>query len=451
VESRDSKPALLPGRAGLLLVAGRGKLSIVPIDTDEIAIGRDPSCLLTIDDRAFSRRHAVLRRMPLSITDLGSSNGIRMATGILRSATAQLAVGDSFHIGEFSFLVLEVTASDPSSHRSGRERLIVVDPTPEGVSTFVREIARSEINVVVQGETGVGKEVLATTLHALSGRPGPLSSLNCAALSEHLLESELFGHEKGAFTGALALKAGLLEATSGGTIFLDELGEMPLSIQAKLLRAVESREVRRVGSTKSISIDVRIIAATNRELADEVAAGRFREDLYFRLDGVTLRIPPLRERPAAIGPLALKFIDEANKRLGRAVAASPDLLVVLAAHDWPGNVRELKATIERAVLLARGSELAPRHLAFSERRAPQSPPSPPPAAPAGETLTAEPVRIDELAFLSPQERAERDQIVGVLDECGGNQTRTAEKLGISRSALINKLAIYRIPRPRAGR
>jgi two-component system response regulator AtoC len=433
----------------MLLVAGRGKLLILPIEEDEITIGRDPACKIVLDDRAFSRKHAVLRRAPLSITDLASSNGIRTATGILRSATAQLSIGDSFHIGEFSFMLLGVTTSDPSSHRSGRERLLVVDPTPEGVSTFVREIARSEINVVIQGETGVGKEVLASTLHQLSGRSGPLSSLNCAALSENLLESELFGHEKGAFTGALATKAGLLEATSGGTVFLDELGEMPLTVQAKLLRAVEAREVRRVGSTKSFPIDVRIIAATNRDLADEVAAGRFREDLYFRLDGVTLRIPPLRERPTAIGPLALKFIEEAGKRLGRqSVHASPELLLALAQHDWPGNVRELKATIERAVLLARGSQLAPRHLAFSERRATPIPAAPVEPSPPRAVATGPSTDVD-LGFLGAGEREERERIVAALEECVGNQTRTAEKLGISRSALINKIAIYRIPRPRS--
>ena len=421
----------------LLLVVGNGKLAAFPITADEILIGRDAQCTIALDDRALSRCHAKLRRAPLTIEDLASTNGIKLASGILRSASSPLATGDSFHIGPFTFIVVAASTSEPSSHRSGRERLVVENPTPDGVSSFVREIARSGINVLVQGETGVGKEVLAATLHALSGRTGPLTSVNCAALSENLLESELFGHEKGAFTGALGTKPGLLEAAEGGTIFLDELGEMPLATQAKLLRAVEAREVRRIGSTRSIPIDIRIIAATNRELVDEVAAGRFREDLFFRLDGVTLRIPPLRERVAAIGPLALRFIEEAGRRLGRSnVRASPELLAALAAHDWPGNVRELKATIDRAVLLARGSELAPRHLAFSERRR-----TPPPNVPAEPT--------DELAFLDADQRDERARIVAALDENAGNQTRTAKALGISRSALVNRIAIYRIPRPRS--
>ena len=444
-ESERTQPPSPPAGSGeLLLVVGAGRLLLVPI-RDQIAIGRDAQCEIALDDRAFSRRHAVLRRAPLVIEDLGSTNGVRIGDRVIRNEAAPLGIGDSFHIGGFSFMVLAGSAGEPSSHRSGRERLVVDDPTVEGVSTFVREIARSGVNVLIQGETGVGKEVLASTLHAVSGRTGPLSSVNCAALSESLLESELFGHEKGAFTSALATKAGLLEATAGGTIFLDELGEMPLAIQAKLLRAVEAREIRRLGSTRSIPIDVRILAATNRELGDEVAAGRFREDLYFRLDGVTLRIPPLRERRAAIGPLALRFVEEAAKRLGRpGVFASPELLAALVAHDWPGNVRELKATIDRAVLLSRGTELAPRHLAFTERKAPDAEPRAVAAAP----VVSSPPPADDLGFLDASERADRARIVAALETAAGNQTRAAKALGISRSALINRMNTYRIPRPR---
>jgi transcriptional regulator with GAF, ATPase, and Fis domain len=429
----------------MILVVGNGKLLAYHLVADQLLIGRDAECEIALDDRALSRRHAVLTRAPVSVRDLDSTNGIRLGTRILRGGeAAPLVLGDTFHIGPFSFVLVAASSAEPSSHRSGRERLVVDDPTPAGVSSFVREIARSGINVLIQGETGVGKDVLASTLHALSGRTGPLSSVNCAALSESLLESELFGHEKGAFTGALATKPGLLEASSGGTIFLDELGEMPLPIQAKLLRAVEAREVRRIGSTRSIAIDIRIIAATNRELSAEVVAGRFREDLYFRLDGVTLRIPPLRQRTWAIGPLALRFIAEAGQRLGRPeVSASPELIAALAAHEWPGNVRELKATIDRAVLLARGTELAPRHLAFSERRAATATE---PAVPAPEPTPRD--SDDEPVFLDAAQRAERARIVAALENNAGNQTRTAKALGISRSSLINKIAIYRIPRPR---
>jgi two-component system response regulator AtoC len=435
----------------LLLVVGNTRMITHPITRDEIVIGRAPDCDLVLDHRALSRRHALLRRGPqLSVQDLGSTNGVRLARGLMRGGEpVLLAPGESFHIGPFSFLVVDAQPADPSTNRTGHDRLIVEDPMPDGISTLVREIARSEVNVLVLGETGVGKEVLASTLHALSERTGPLSSINCATLSEPLLESELFGHEKGAFTGAAFAKPGLLEAAGGGTVFLDEIGELPRSLQAKLLRAVESREIRRLGSTRSIPIGARIVAATNRELTAEVAAGRFRQDLFFRLDGVTLRIPPLRERRHAIGPLALKFIEEAARRLGRPeVRATPDLIVALSAHDWPGNVRELKAVIDRAVLLSRGPQLGSRHLAFSSSRdgpeaAPPSPPPPPRTSDPGPAPAA-----DELGFLDPEQRADRARLIAALDECAGNQTRAAKRLGISRTTLVNKLALYRIRRPR---
>jgi two-component system, NtrC family, response regulator AtoC len=444
----------------LLLVVGSNQLITHPID-GEVVIGRAPECDLVLDHRALSRRHAIVRRRPqLTIQDLGSMNGVRTSRGVVRGGDpVPLAPGESFHIGPFSFLVVDAQPSDPSSNRSGRDRLIVEDPTPEGVSTLVREIARSGVNVLVLGETGVGKEVLASTLHALSGRDGPLSSINCAALSEPLLESELFGHDRGAFTGAVAAKPGLFEASSGGTMFLDEIGELPVSLQAKLLRAVETHEIRRLGSTRSIPIDVRIVAATNRELGAEVADGRFRQDLFFRLDGVTLRIPPLRARRHAIGPLALRFIEDAAHRLGRPqVRATPELLVALAAHDWPGNVRELKAVIDRAVLLSRGTQLGSRHLAFSERPDQQARRDTGPLgtprmlrmseAPAQQPAVTTAASRDDLDFLDAEQREDRARVIAALDECAGNQTRAAKVLGIGRSTLVNKLALYRIPRPR---
>ena len=433
-----------PSSGTLLMVVGNTQLSTHPLVGDEIVIGRDPECTVVIDHRALSRRHAILRRRPtLTIQDLDSTNGIRLATGVIRGGAAvPLELGESFRIGPFAFLVVDAEAAAPSTDRTGRDRLVVEDPTLEGVSALVAEIARSGVSVLIQGETGVGKEVLAHTLHALSDRKGPLSSVNCAALSESLLESELFGYEKGAFTGAVGVKHGLLEASTGGTVFLDELGELPPTLQAKLLRAVESREIRRLGSTRSIPIDIRIIAATNRDLSAEVAAGRFRQDLFFRLDGVGLRVLSLRERRHMIGPLALRFVAEAAKRLGRAdVHATPELLMALAAHDWPGNVRELKAVIDRAVLLARGDQLGSRHLAFSAQ--------PPAPAQPGPVVAAEPPASDEVpAFLSDEERDERARMIAALEECAGNQTRAAKKLGLARSTLVSKLRLYQVPRPR---
>ena len=220
----------------LLLVVGNAQLITHPITGDQVVIGRAPECDLVLDHRALSRRHAILRRAPrLSIQDLDSTNGVRLAGGAVRGGEpVPLAPGEGFHIGPFSFLVVSGQPRDASSHRTGPDRLIVEDPTPEGVPALVREIARTDLSVLVLGETGVGKEVLARTLHSLSERPGPLSSINCAALSEPLLESELFGHEKGAFTGAAAVKAGLLEAAGGGTVFLDEVGELSPGLQKRL-------------------------------------------------------------------------------------------------------------------------------------------------------------------------------------------------------------------------
>ena len=427
------------GPADTLLVAGPGQLITHKLTKAEIVIGRAPECDLVIDHASLSRRHAMLTVRPLTIQDLGSTNGTRLGARLLTGGEpAPMQTGDTFHIGPFSFLTI---ASRSSVDSSGGDRLVVDDPTLTGVSSLIREIAGSTASILVLGETGVGKEVLASTLHELSGRKGPLMRINCAALSESLLESELFGHDKGAFTGAVTARAGLLEAAGGGSVFLDEVGELPLSIQAKLLRAVEAREILRLGSTRPVQIDVRFIAATNRDLPQEVSAGRFRHDLYFRLDGVSLKIPPLRERSGKIASLALGFLEEAGKRTGRPVRASPALIAALEAHSWPGNVRELKAVIERAVLLASGGELSPRHLAFSpQAETPRSQPLPVVDAPADDAI--------DLAFLTPEQRDDRERVIAALEACVGNQTRAAKQLGISRTTLVNKLGLYRIPRPR---
>jgi two-component system, NtrC family, response regulator AtoC len=431
----------------LLLIVGHGRMTTHQLGDRELLIGRGAGCDVVVDHASLSRRHAVLRPgPPPTIQDLGSTNGTRVDRAVLQGGDpVELRGGESFHIGPFTFVLVSRDRSDLRSV-SGRDLLRVVDPTPAGVPALVRDVAESPANVLILGETGVGKEVLAATLHELSGRTGELTRINCAALAENLLESELFGHEKGAFTGAASVRVGLLEAAHGGTVFLDEIGELPLGIQAKLLRAVEQREILRLGSTRPISIDVRFVAATNRDLPAEVAAGRFRSDLYFRLDGVTLAIPPLRERRGMVGPLALKFLDEACQRGGRARARlGADVLAALEAYAWPGNVRELKAVIERALLLARGGDPAVRHLAFArmtERDAPSAPPvvAPPAVAPAAPDAAPD--------FLTGEQRADRDRVIQILEDCAGNQTRAAKLLGISRTTLVNKIRLYRIPRPR---
>ncbi|MBZ0235368.1 MAG: sigma 54-interacting transcriptional regulator [Deltaproteobacteria bacterium] len=429
--------------SAMLVVAGAGFLSTYELDQRPLTIGRAAGCDIVIDHPELSRRHAVVTPgAPATVLDLGSTNGTRIAGAIRRGGPASpLSVSETFHIGPFAFMVV-ARATGPERSMSMRDVLRVPDPTVAAVHGVVRSIAAGNANVLVLGETGVGKEVLAETLHELSGRPGPLIRINCAALSESLLESELFGHEKGSFTGAATAKVGLLEGAAGGTVFLDEVGELPLSIQAKLLRAVERHEVLRVGAVRVTPIDVRFVAATNRDLGAEVEAGTFRRDLFFRLDGVTLVIPPLRERRGMIGRLALGFLRDVQR--GAAIAGlAPEVLAALEANDWPGNVRQLKAVIERAVLLAHGGEIRVKHLAFA-RAAGSAPvlasaPAPVPAV----------VVVDAPDFLDEEEQQDRERVIAALAACAGNQSRAAKQLGIGRTSLLQKLRLYRIARPRA--
>ncbi len=312
------------------------------------------------------------------------------------------------------------------------ERLIV---NSEAMRTMyalaMRAAAAAHLNVLVLGETGAGKEVLARAIHRASPRASArLVSLNCAALPESLLESELFGHEKGAFTGADRAKPGLLASAPGGTIFLDELGELPLGTQAKLLRAIEAKEITPVGSVNPQPIDVRFIAATNRPLEEEVAHRRFRADLYFRLNGITLALPPLRERRDEIEPLARMFLADACAQMKRSPVPLLEeaALAWLREYDWPGNIRELKNVVERAVVLAIGDVIGVEHLPLERARVVVAPPT-------GD-------------FLSLADADRRLRVEQVLDECAGNQTRAAALLGISRKTLVQLLDKYGLARPR---
>ncbi|MBV8762198.1 MAG: sigma 54-interacting transcriptional regulator [Deltaproteobacteria bacterium] len=341
--------------------------------------------------------------------------------------------------------------------------LVIANAAIQNLDRIVHRIAGGTISVLVTGETGVGKEVLAERIHRLSRRADkPFLRLNCAALSESLLESELFGHEKGAFTGAVQTKAGLLETADGGTVFLDEIGELPMTIQVKLLRVLEERQVLRVGALKPRFIDVRFVAATNRDLEVEIQKGTFRQDLYFRLNGITLVIPPLRERTSEIPDLAVAFVKQASERNG--VVTPPgitrDALTMLCEYTWPGNIRELRNVIERAVLLAgSGGTIDVDHLPIEKMRAatraivtPKPPTIPPPlpSAPQPDPLavTLRPNAPPPASPAKPDNASERDRIVDALVRAGGNQKKAAELLGVSRRTLINRLAEYGIPRPR---
>jgi transcriptional regulator with GAF, ATPase, and Fis domain len=297
------------------------------------------------------------------------------------------------------------------------------------------------MTVLVLGETGAGKELVAEALHRKSQRKDrQLVKLNCASLPETLLESELFGYEKGAFTGADKRKIGYFEAAAGGTLFLDEIGEMPLSLQAKLLRALERRVITRVGGTAEVPVDVRVVAATNRDLDKEVARGRFREDLFFRVSAFTLMVPPLRDRPGEIPLLSEHFVRRFAKELGQAPPTlAPAALDVLVRYTWPGNVRELRNAIERAVVLQSGGVIGPEHLPERAREAAQR-------APAARVGTLVPVG-DGVDMREQIAEVERAAIVAALEACGGNQTRAAERLGLSRRALIYKLEKYGLKAP----
>lgn len=318
--------------------------------------------------------------------------------------------------------------------------LIAEDPRTRETLAVAKRVAQSEATVLLTGESGTGKEVFARYIHANSARTtGPFVAINCAAIPDNLLEATLFGFEKGAFTGAQTAQPGKFEQAQGGTILLDEISEMPLALQAKMLRVLQEREVERVGGKRPIALDIRVVATSNRNIMSEVVAGRFREDLYYRLNVFPLAIPALRERRGDILPLARHFLALHGSRLGQPARLVDEVAAKLAAHAWPGNVRELENVIQRALIMATGERLDAAALPITGAAAAAAPSVAMPAAPAA-TEVGMP---SALAVPANMKDLERQHILETLAKVGGSRKKAVELLGISERTLRYKLAQYR--------
>jgi DNA-binding NtrC family response regulator len=331
----------------------------------------------------------------------------------------------------FAFSEVQRILNETRQGRAGgdeaRPVILTESPRMETLLALARRVARTDATVLIQGETGTGKEMLARVIHEASARSdGPFVAINCCALPESLVESELFGHERGAFTGAIGRRAGRFEVASGGTLVLDEVSEIPLGVQAKLLRALQEREIHRVGSSHPVKVNVRVIAISNKDLRREVQAGRFRQDLFYRLNVVNLNLPPLRERAGDIPLLSRHFLQRyAAAYDSSAESFTPRAMARLLAHPWPGNIRELENAVQGAVILSPEREIDADRLALDEAE--------PPAPHPGQSVV----------------EMEKDLILSTLKRLGGNRTHAAKALGVSVRTIRNRLREYRLISPGA--
>jgi len=449
-----------PG-ARLSVTISNGMTVEVRLGLKEVKIGRGREADLQLPDPAVSRLHARVFRVGQQyfLADLRSRNGTH-ADG-RRITQLTLEDGKMFQVGPFRIhfhrpasvpgageeptvspgsaptfvdsaktepLPAPKRASLPSATGDAPFGLIGRSAHVKKLIGTIRRVAASDVPVLIEGETGSGKELVARGIHDASARRDrPFVVVNCGAISPELIESELFGHEKGAFTGATAQRKGAFELAHNGTIFLDEIGELPLALQPKLLRALEQKEVKRVGGNDLLLADVRVLAATNRNLREEVARKAFREDLYFRVGAITVPIPPLRDRREDVAPIARHFLSGMGDHTSAPVPGlSPAALDALVSHDWPGNIRELRNAIQRAVVMAEDGELTASDFSFLRPASAQGP----------EPETA--------SGLSRWERAERTNILGELARQMGNKTKAARELGIAKSTLFEKLKKYGI-------
>ncbi|HEU4734049.1 MAG TPA: sigma 54-interacting transcriptional regulator [Kofleriaceae bacterium] len=419
----------------LAVVDGPSRGARAQVGSEIARIGTADGNDLVLLDRTVSRFHCELsvRGNTIIIRDCGSTNGT-LIDGV-RIREAEIPPGTLVRIGSSAFRVElgEEPAFVEVSSRTGFGELVGGSVEMRRVYAILERLAQTEATVLVQGETGTGKDVLARSLHAASPRAAhPFVAVDCGAIPEHLVESELFGHVRGAFTGATSDRVGMFEEADGGTLFLDEIGEMPVALQPKLLRAIESRSIRRVGSSTSRTVNVRIVAATNRSLASSINEGSFREDLYYRLAVVELRLPPLRARRDDIPLLAAHFYRMFAGDRGKLPA---EFVAGLVGRGWPGNVRELRNFIERSVSLG---TVSPRRL---EPGAPPGPPLPATGVPheSIESFVALHLPLKE-ARRAWTESFELVYVRAMLKMVGGNVTRAAERAGVSRRFLQRMVA-----------
>ncbi len=418
------KPLVLK-KARFVVTAGRDSGKEMVVQSPHVSIGTLPENSLVLTDPTVSRRHAVVEETPggYVLRDLGSTNGtfldgVRVREGYLSSGSA-IRLGQT----EMIFSPLEERVEITRSQHDRFGDLIGASASMREIFSILERVSPTDITVLIQGETGTGKELAAHAIHRHSRRAAaPFVVFDCGAVAPNLIESELFGHEKGAFTDAVKSRQGALELADGGTVFLDEIGELTPSLQPKLLRALDQHEVKRVGAEQPVRVNVRVVAATNRDLEKEVKAGRFREDLYYRLSAVSISLPPLRKRREDIELIASHLLAAVSAGAGKKLTGlSPEAAAALAAYAWPGTVRELKNVLERASALSDGKRIEARDLFLTQGK---------------KTSTLEGLSGKTL------EEIEKAAIHATLGAVAGNKTEAAKLLGIAYSTLYEKMKKY---------
>ncbi len=429
--NKDVKPQSFVVHGGkLVVVSGPDQGKEVVVNKPEITLGTTKTNDMVLSDTTVSRKHAVLKEVSgrFMLNDMNSTNGTFLNN--LRIREAFLDFGALIGLGNtrISFVPFEDRVEVFPSEQNHFGTIYGQSVKMRTIFAMLERVVKTDATIIIEGETGTGKELLAKAIHETSSRADkPFVVFDCSAVAQNLIESELFGHEKGAFTGAAAARQGVFEQADTGTVFLDEIGELGIDLQPRLLRVLENREVKRVGGNKTSKVNVRVIAATNRDLAEEVKKGSFREDLFYRLSVLRLNIPSLRERKEDIPLITRHLVANLAAEYGIETPpeVKPETFDILKSHDWPGNVRELRNVLSRALAMGNRSEIEPRDLLLSS------------AKQAGSDS------FDSLAGMSLDE-IEKTAIVQTLEKHGGNKTKTAKALGIAYSTLYEKMKKHQI-------